>query len=376
MIQLKCQVTGNPEPEVTWLFETKHVVPCQDKRITMKAGLATLTILSVQLEDAGIYACEISNGVGNKLSCTCKVVVMEDRTKKFGGKTPNFDKVISDAQTIPGNRARFICIARGNPKPKITWFHDDVPVVETENIKFTNDGNKYEMEIMRVSEGDTGAYLCKATNSIGMRDCKAKLSTGETGQQNETPKIKVPPSFIQVADNRILKEGEPVSFEFKFKGQPQPTVVWKFNGKSILRADRHAISQPETGTARLAIHSPRASDCGEYTCVVYNSEGETSSIVHLSKGKGIFCLLVSIGFLSISVILPAPLFPLSSPSLYLPFPFPYPFPFPIPLSLSSPPSPLPLHYPSLLIPLSPLLRSPSQYPVQLTGCNQVIHSRT
>ncbi|PIK40413.1 putative striated muscle-specific serine/threonine-protein kinase-like [Apostichopus japonicus] len=97
MIQLKCQVTGNPEPEVTWLFETKHVVPCQDKRITMKAGLATLTILSVQLEDAGIYACEISNGVGNKLSCTCKVVVMEDRTKKFGGKTPNFDKVISDA---------------------------------------------------------------------------------------------------------------------------------------------------------------------------------------------------------------------------------------------------------------------------------------
>ncbi|PIK40412.1 putative striated muscle-specific serine/threonine-protein kinase-like [Apostichopus japonicus] len=159
------------------------------------------------------------------------------------------------------------------------------PVVETENIKFTNDGNKYEMEIMRVSEGDTGAYLCKATNSIGMRDCKAKLSTGETGQQNETPKIKVPPSFIQVADNRILKEGEPVSFEFKFKGQPQPTVVWKFNGKSILRADRHAISQPETGTARLAIHSPRASDCGEYTCVVYNSEGETSSIVHLSKGE-------------------------------------------------------------------------------------------
>lgn len=293
MIQMKCHVTGDPEPEVTWMFENERIEACQDKRITMKAGLATLTILSVQLEDAGLYTCEISNGVGNKLSCTCKVTVSEDRSKKFGGKIPNFDKVIADAQTIPGNRALFTCIARGNPKPKIVWFHENIPVIETENIKFTNDGNSYRLEILRVSEEDTGWYHCKATNSIGMRDCKARLSTGDIGKHNETSLTKVPPLFTSVAGNRNFKEGEQVSFEFKFTGQPPPTVVWKLNGKPILRADRLSISQPEPGTARLAIGGSRLPDCGEYTCVIYNSEGETSSSVYLMKGKkNVFLVLI------------------------------------------------------------------------------------
>ncbi|WP_411024648.1 hypothetical protein, partial [Salmonella sp. s55962] len=33
------------------------------------------------------------------------------------------------------------------------------------------------------------------------------------------------------------------------------------------------------------IRSAALSDCGEYTCVIYNSEGETSNTVQLTKGE-------------------------------------------------------------------------------------------
>lgn len=58
----ECNATGNPQPVITWLKESKPL-DLSDPRISIpKPG--TLKITSVQASDAGRYACVATNSLG------------------------------------------------------------------------------------------------------------------------------------------------------------------------------------------------------------------------------------------------------------------------------------------------------------------------
>ncbi|VDM22320.1 unnamed protein product [Wuchereria bancrofti] len=75
-VVIKCSVSGNPPPKVTWTRQDGQKMPT---RATSKDG--QLRITRVTMDDSGIYECTASNNVGVDAHDTIEVLVQELSTQ-------------------------------------------------------------------------------------------------------------------------------------------------------------------------------------------------------------------------------------------------------------------------------------------------------
>ena len=90
-----------------------------------------------------------------------------------GGVKPTFTErpVIRQSEEEP-NKIIFECRLVGEPRPEITWFHNDKQIVETERHKYSMelDATLYylcRLEILNVDARDMGCYKAVARNASG-----------------------------------------------------------------------------------------------------------------------------------------------------------------------------------------------------------------
>ncbi|KAL1491507.1 hypothetical protein ABEB36_012095 [Hypothenemus hampei] len=88
-----------------------------------------------------------------------------------------------DLEYVLGNKIFFICEAKGNPRPHITWFKDGSEIFTHQylHIHETQSGEgklKSKLEIDPATQMDAGLYECTADNmySIDRRSFKADFS--------------------------------------------------------------------------------------------------------------------------------------------------------------------------------------------------------
>jgi len=72
-----------------------------------------------------------------------------------------------------GHKIKFLCVAKGSPRPSITWFKDGMEVYQHGymHISEHNKGKrrlKSKMEIDPATQGDAGVYECHANNKWSM----------------------------------------------------------------------------------------------------------------------------------------------------------------------------------------------------------------
>eukprot|EP00794_Sanderia_malayensis_P006875 gene6875-7650_t len=71
----------------------------------------------------------------------------------------------SDASVVEGASATFTCEAKGNPKPDISWLHNNKEIAsDNKNIKIIEN---IGLEVKKVSASDNGTITCIADNIIG-----------------------------------------------------------------------------------------------------------------------------------------------------------------------------------------------------------------
>lgn len=74
-LTLQCQVSGDPEPQVSWYKNNKKLESNDYVDLKYKCGLATLKIEEVFPEDAGEYKCVAKNYINDaETNCTVKVL--------------------------------------------------------------------------------------------------------------------------------------------------------------------------------------------------------------------------------------------------------------------------------------------------------------
>uniref|UniRef100_A0A673GP88 Ig-like domain-containing protein n=1 Tax=Sinocyclocheilus rhinocerous TaxID=307959 RepID=A0A673GP88_9TELE len=61
---LKCQIGGDPQPDVIWERKNESILPEGRYRITQDGKVYTLYISGVTMEDAGQYICRAKNNIG------------------------------------------------------------------------------------------------------------------------------------------------------------------------------------------------------------------------------------------------------------------------------------------------------------------------
>ncbi|CAL1268446.1 unnamed protein product [Larinioides sclopetarius] len=89
-----------------------------------------------------------------------------------------------DYEFLLGHKISFICAAKGDPRPRVTWFKDGIELHAHPYLQITewhkgHDYIKSKLEITPARQMDSGTYDCEANNkySIDRRSFKADFGT-------------------------------------------------------------------------------------------------------------------------------------------------------------------------------------------------------
>ncbi|XP_054975139.1 neuronal cell adhesion molecule isoform X24 [Sorex araneus] len=254
ILSLECIAEGLPTPEIYWIKED-GTLPIN--RTFYRNFKKTLQITHVSEADAGNYQCIAKNLLGvihHTISVTVKAA-------------PYWIMAPQNLVLSPGENGALICRANGNPKPRISWLSNGVPVeiapddssrkIEGDTIIFSN-----------VQESSSAVYQCNASNEYGYL-----LANAFVNVLAEPPRILTSANTLyQVIANR------PALLDCAFFGSPLPTIEW-FKGTkgSALHEDMYILHANGT----LEIPVAQKDSTGTYTCVARNKLGMAKNEVHL-----------------------------------------------------------------------------------------------
>lgn len=91
---------------------------------------------------------------------------------------PEFTKILpGQIKVLIGKDFSLECTYRGNPRPSIVWYKDEIPLDQNdERISMKILGTSTcRLEIKNVQAGDSGRITCEATNSQGRVSTFARL---------------------------------------------------------------------------------------------------------------------------------------------------------------------------------------------------------
>lgn len=145
--------------------------------------------------------------------------------------------------------------------PSLHWTKDGRQLGHSRGVTVENGGNT--LNIYPFLRQDAGLYVCHAKNSLGSKQSSADVRV----RHSSPPKIAVAPANVQT------RLGETVNFQCRATGEPQPKIVWQFNGSPVPTVRGHyEISSQNT----LYVNDVTQADSGHYTCQAVNEAGAVS----------------------------------------------------------------------------------------------------
>eukprot|EP00063_Salmo_salar_P014441 XP_013989276.1 PREDICTED: immunoglobulin-like and fibronectin type III domain-containing protein 1 isoform X5 [Salmo salar] len=79
----------------------------------------------------------------------------------------------------PGYECYMSCAVRGDPKPHVTWYHNNVSLNTNTNYLITNVCGVCTMLILKIGPKDSGDYSVIADSPLGRAECSTKLTVRE-----------------------------------------------------------------------------------------------------------------------------------------------------------------------------------------------------
>ncbi|XP_027128101.1 neuronal cell adhesion molecule a isoform X11 [Larimichthys crocea] len=245
-LELECIAEGLPTPDISW---QKDGAELPSSRMSVQNFQKTLKISDVNEGDAGDYHCTASN----KLGTTHHVIKVTVKAAPFWVSAPR------NLILAPNETGILTCRVNGEPKPKISWFVNGVPIEnapEDRSRKVDDD----TVILSNVQSGSSAVYQCNASNEFGYLMANAFVNV-----LAEPPRVLTPPNRVyQVITNT------PALLHCASFGSPIPTITWfKDSQISIKNGDSYVIH--ENGT--LEINVAQTVNSGKYTCIATNNLG-------------------------------------------------------------------------------------------------------
>ncbi|XP_009959774.1 PREDICTED: papilin [Leptosomus discolor] len=287
-VQLVCKTGVSPFSRVEWMKDGR---PVSSDRHTYQSD-SSLVISHIKLEDAGTYACLVSDRRTERRQIQLQIIeyqsavlaegergqVLQKENQQHreisrGGKVVQaasssahqqfayrlrMDK--SEPSVVEANlgeRVRLPCTVEASPALTIEWQKDGQPLSSPRHRQ-QSDG---ALVISRVSSEDTGFFTCIASN--GHDQDQRQVLFRPLGKLRITgllPSITVP-------------EGGTAQLHCTVTGN-NVNIRWSRNGVPM-RADGHHIHLSQDGS--LIISSVQEADEGSYTCSAYSSSNSVSA---------------------------------------------------------------------------------------------------
>ncbi|XP_043280321.1 immunoglobulin domain-containing protein oig-4-like [Venturia canescens] len=186
-----CMARGYPRPEITWfkdgieLYYHKFFQSNMPRLVSVAIVLAILLISSQEiLGRRGRARGRSRSRTQIGLPITGKY---RDPESDQYYNNNNGAKILLashfDLEYVLGHKIAFLCVARGNPRPHITWFKDGNEIythlyLHVHEWQVGPDKVKSKLEIDPATQMDAGVYECTADNmySIDRRSFKTDFS--------------------------------------------------------------------------------------------------------------------------------------------------------------------------------------------------------
>jgi peroxidase len=246
-IRLSCVAGGFPRPSFAWFKDGGRLSSAHSRYKIEDNG--TLVITNAQLADSGHYRCSASNYLG-RASSAAKVKV----NLNIPSAAPVFTTFPRDADVRESSFVEFTCISAGQPYPVTSWWNNNRLVSSDGRISVSNGGQHLRIEDVKVY--DSGAYVCRAENSLGLVEASAKLKVKSKPKPLE---LIVPPHDM------TAPKGTTIQMPCKAQGFPEPSIKWLKDG--------HDMSSPRFDVrpdGSLIVHNVSEEDEGTYECIADN----------------------------------------------------------------------------------------------------------
>ncbi|XP_005951845.2 receptor-type tyrosine-protein phosphatase F [Haplochromis burtoni] len=223
----------------------------------MPLGRSVLELTNIQ--ESANYTCVAMSSLGI-IEATVQVTVKGP---------PSFITFPVNQTGISGGVASFVCQARGEPKPRITWFKTGKKVSSQrfEVIEFDGGlGSVLRIQPLRVYR-DAAIYKCIASNSAGEVNVSARLEVLEEDNiPHGFPFIDMGPQL------KVVEKSRTATMLCSASGDPDPEISWFKDMLPVnLSSSDGRIKQLRSGA--LQIENSEDSDQGKYECVATNSLG-------------------------------------------------------------------------------------------------------
>ncbi|KAM5259263.1 hemicentin-2 isoform 1-T1 [Hipposideros larvatus] len=248
-VTLDCEAQGSPPPLVTWIKDSRPVLPVSDRHHLLPSG--SLRLAQAQAGDSGLYKCTASNPAGSA-----------SRHYILGVQVPpQVQPGPRVLKALAGEALDLNCVAEGTPEPRLTWSKDGVAL--------HGRWPEGSIHFAAIQTSDAGMYRCEASNDAGVDAWELEL------------RVLEPPYWGTDETNGLLERvaGENASLPCPARGMPKPQVTWR-KGPSLepLRG-RPGLAVLDEGSLFLTAVSP--TDGGDYDCLATNEAGSASRRVKL-----------------------------------------------------------------------------------------------
>ncbi|XP_068231428.1 hemicentin-1-like [Palaemon carinicauda] len=263
-LDLDCEATGDPEPQVTWILDGlpmyAHVTP----------GGKRVYIPGVRLSDAGHYMCNATNTAGsthrNFTVTVLMAPVLEESGRGGGGSGGASSSGGSSGmvEAVQGGDAQLWCRTTGSPEPSVTWAKDERDISTIAELDHSIEENGQLLKLHGIDHSNSGIYLCNASNSEG----------SVTKQFNFS--VMIPPRIIGWGNSEgdTVKEisvisGKNVILFCPVEGNPKPSITWLRDGQALSAYPRIHFTSPN----ELLLTNSQVADSGNYACLATNRAG-------------------------------------------------------------------------------------------------------
>ncbi|KAM6268493.1 striated muscle preferentially expressed protein kinase [Porphyrio hochstetteri] len=333
-VLLKCIVTANPHPEVSWRKDGVPLRSSTTRPIKAEGERHTLLVRSARVADAGLYTVTAANEVG----ATCCSAILSVRpapaVERHGNlapplgqaspitsdeeylspleefpesstpqhrpamklqpraehgaahgspestfkAAPTFEVSLSDQSVLEGQDVSMSVRVCGEPKPVIYWLRNRQPVKyghrhHTEEAEGAR--GLFTLHILAAERTDTGFYTCKAVNEYGTKQCEAKLEV-RARPECQSLAIVVPLQDV------VVGAGELALFECMVAGPPDMDVDWLSRGRLLQPALLKCKMHFDGRKCKLLLTSVHEDDSGIYTCKLSTAKDELTCSARLT----------------------------------------------------------------------------------------------
>uniref|UniRef100_A0A1A8BJR0 Neural cell adhesion molecule L1 n=1 Tax=Nothobranchius kadleci TaxID=1051664 RepID=A0A1A8BJR0_NOTKA len=149
------------------------------------------------------------------------------------------------------------CIVNGLPTPEIKWLKKNGELPESRAKREMFDRR---LQLINITESDSGEYQCIAQNSQGKVTHTYMLT------------VEASPYWKRVPESQIYAPGENVRLDCEAKGTPTPVMSWTINGTPLSATDKEP-RRSVTGNTSLILKDVIFGDTAIYQCQASNKHG-------------------------------------------------------------------------------------------------------